>query len=581
MKTSEKKSAVAKIILIGALLCLLVFPMAADATEVKIKSAEISDPVPGSTLGSSSETFTWNDVGATQYWLWIGTSAGGYDVYSDDQGINTSAVVSDLPANRETLYVRLFSNADGDWVYNDYKYVACDMTAELESPAPGSALGSTAETFTWNDSGASAYWLWIGTSAGDYDVHSGNHGTDTSVVISDLPGNGETLYVRLWAYVDGVWIYNTDQIYTACDMTAKIKSPAPGSALGSTTETFTWNDSSASAYWLWIGTTAGDYDVYSANLGTDTSVVISDLPGNGKTLYARLWTYVDGVWIYSTDQTYTACDMTAKLQTPLPGSALGSISENFTWNDSGASGYWLWIGTSEGDYDVYSANQGTGTSTVISDLPVNLETLYVRLWSKVNGVWIYNDYTYTAHSVTLGEMVNPSPGSVLGSISEAFTWTDAGADQYWLWVGTAPGSNDVYSDGQKTNNPIQIDDLPGNGETLYFRLHSYVDGKWFYNDHIYTACSITKTEMLSPVPMSVLTSTTETFTWNNTGAQYWLWIGTTLGNNDVYSGTQGTNNSKLITGLPDSGETLYVRLLSNINGEWLYNDYTYTAAGGL
>ncbi|MCP4127134.1 MAG: hypothetical protein GY753_08745, partial [Gammaproteobacteria bacterium] len=258
-------------------------------------AAEISEPVPGSALGSTSATLTWNDTGADQYWLWIGTSEGDYDVYSGDQGTNTSVAVANLPANQETLYVRLMSKADGEWFYNDCTYTACDMTAEIQNPAPGSALGSATQTFSWNDSGAAGYWFWIGTSAGDYDVYSGNLGTGTSVTVSELPANGETLYVRLWSSVDGVWIYNTDYTYTACDVMAEILSPAPGSALGSATETFSWNDSGAAGYWFWIGTSAGDYDVYSGNLGTNTSVTVSELPANGETLYVRLWSSVDGV----------------------------------------------------------------------------------------------------------------------------------------------------------------------------------------------------------------------------------------------------------------------------------------------
>ncbi len=361
-------------------------------------AAEIYSPAPGLTLHSTSATLKWNNSDADQYWLWIGTSEGDYDVYSGDQGTNTSVTVSDLPANQSVLYVRLLSKIDGEWLHNDYTYTACNMTAGIQSPTPGSVLGSATETFTWNDSGAAGYWLWIGTSAGDYDVYSGNLGTDTSVTVSELPANGETLYVRLWSRVGGVWIYSTDYTYTACDLMAEIQSPAHGSALGSSAATFSWNSTGAVGYWLWIGMSQGSYDVYSGNLGTDTSVTVSELPANGETLYVRLWSQVDGIWVYNTDITYTACGMTAAVQSPTPGSTLGSVTETFTWNESGASGYWLWIGTSEGGYDVYSSGDlGTGTSAVVSGLPDSGETLYVRLWSKVDGVWIYNtDCIYTA-----------------------------------------------------------------------------------------------------------------------------------------------------------------------------------------
>ncbi|MCP4113326.1 MAG: hypothetical protein GY749_48645, partial [Desulfobacteraceae bacterium] len=317
-------------------------------------AAAIQSPTPGSALTSTTATFTWGNSGASQYWLWIGTSAGDHDVYSGDQGTNTSVVVTDLPTNQGTLYVRLFSVIDGEWLYNDYTYTASNMTAEIQSPTSGSTLDSTTQTFTWNNSGASQYWLWIGTSAGKHDLYSDDQGTNTSATVSGLPANGITLYVRLWSVADGDWFYN-DYTYTACVSISDIQSPTPGSTLNSTSATFTWNNSGASQYWLWVGTSAESHDIYSGDQGTSTSKTVSDLPGNGETLYVRLWSVTDGEWLYN-DCTYTASSIIAHIQSPTPGSALSSTSESFTWNNSGASSYWLWVGTSAGGHDIYSGD---------------------------------------------------------------------------------------------------------------------------------------------------------------------------------------------------------------------------------
>ncbi|MCP4110075.1 MAG: hypothetical protein GY749_31895 [Desulfobacteraceae bacterium] len=271
----------------------------------------------------------------------------------------------------------------------------------------------------------------------------------------------------------------------------------------------------------------------------------------------------------------------AEISNPVPGSALFSTTATFTWNDSGADKYWLWVGTTgTGSKDLYSDNQGTDTSRTVYSLPNSGETLYVRLHSLVNGEWGYNDYTYTAYTAAKAEMQTPAPGSVLTSASETFVWSDAGAGEYWLWVGTSPESNDVYSDSQGTNTSRMVAGLPGGGETLYVRLLSLVNGEWLYNDYTYTAYSIALAEMQSPVPGSSLSSTTETFIWSDAGAdQYWLWIGTSPGGKDVYSDGQGTNTSRTVANLPSAGSSVYVRLYSLVNGDWLYNDYTYTAVG--
>ncbi|MCP4106397.1 MAG: hypothetical protein GY749_12835 [Desulfobacteraceae bacterium] len=91
--------------------------------EVWPSIAEISDPVPGTELSTTTVTFTWDNSGADKYWLWVGISPGGKDVYSDGQGTNTSRTVGNLPS-AGSVYVRLFSLAGGDWFYNDYTYTA-------------------------------------------------------------------------------------------------------------------------------------------------------------------------------------------------------------------------------------------------------------------------------------------------------------------------------------------------------------------------------------------------------------------------------------------------------------------------
>ena len=80
-------------------------------------------------------------------------------------------------------------------------------------------------------------------------------------------------------------------------------------------------------YWLRVGTTgAGSFDVYSNTQGTNTSKTVSGLPTGGETLYVRLFSMVNGGWLYN-DYTYTACDFasqTATIQTSSPGTAFDS-----------------------------------------------------------------------------------------------------------------------------------------------------------------------------------------------------------------------------------------------------------------
>ncbi|MGB6159062.1 MAG: choice-of-anchor D domain-containing protein, partial [Acidobacteriaceae bacterium] len=91
--------------------------------------------------------------------------------------------------------------------------------------------------------------------------------------------------------------------------------------------------------------------------------------------------------------------------------------------------------------------------------------------------------------------------------------------------------------------------------------------------------------MISPAPDSVLSGSSVTFTWSaGSGvAEYQLWIGSTgAGSQDLDVFTEGAASGNTVsataTGLPTSGATLYVRLLSEISGNWQSTDYTYTEA---
>src|ERR1017187_5298131 len=264
------------------------------------------------------------------------------------------------------------------------------------TPSSATTLGSSTVTFQWTAGTASQYGLWIGsTGAGSANLVA-TGGTSTSYTATGLPTDGRTLYVRLWSLVNGTWQFN-DYTYTACTGSpATMSSPANGTTLGSSTVTFQWTAGTASQYGLWIGSTG----VGSANLaatgGTSTSYTATGLPTDGRTLYVRLWSLVNGIWQFN-DYTYTACTGSpATMTSPANGTTLGSSTVTFQWTPGTASQYGLWIGSTGAGSANLVATGGTSTSYTATGLPTDGRTLYVRLWSLVNGIWQFNDYTYTA-----------------------------------------------------------------------------------------------------------------------------------------------------------------------------------------
>ena len=131
----------------------------------------------------------------------------------------------------------------------------------------------------------------------------------TTTTVSGLPTNSSTVYVTLYTLISGSW-YGNAYTYTAwngANGLAAMQTPQPGTTLSGTTVTFTWSsDSSATAYWVDIGSSAGGNNIYSSgNLGTATTTTVSTLPANGTTIYVSLYSYVGGQWV-NNPVTYTS-----------------------------------------------------------------------------------------------------------------------------------------------------------------------------------------------------------------------------------------------------------------------------------
>jgi hypothetical protein len=557
--------------------------------------AEMTAPAPGSTLTASTVMFQWNGgSGVSRYWLEIGTTVGAYNLYGQDAGTNLSATVSGLPTNGSTLYVRLWSLIDGAWVYNDYTNqaaTAASAKAQMTAPAPGSTLSASTVTFQWNGgTGVSRYWLDIGTTAGATNLHTQDRGTSLSATIAGLPTNGSVIYVRLWSLINAAWVYNdyTYQATTTANAKAQMTAPAPGSTLTASTVTFQWNGGTGvSDYWLDVGTSAASSNLLSQDRGTNLNATVMGLPTNGVTLYVRLWSLINGAWVFN-DYTYQAATVAsakAQMTAPAPGSTLTASTVTFQWTGgTGVTDYWLDIGTLVAGSNVFSQDRGTNLSATVTGLPTNGSALYARLWSLINGAWVYNDYTY--HAVTAAtakaQMTSPAPASTLTASTVVFQWSGgSGVTQYWLDIGSAQGTSNISSQNRGTSLSATVTGLPTDGSIVFARLWSMINGAWDYNDYGFwaTSAGTARAEMVTPAPGSTLTASTVTFQWNGgTGvSRYWLEVGASPGVYNLYSQAQGASLSATVSGLPTNGGTVYVRLWSLINNSWLSNEYTYHA----
>ena len=156
---------------------------------------------------------------------------------------------------------------------------------------------------------------------------------------------------------------------------ASISSPTPGTVLPGTSVTFKWSGGSGIAdYRLYVGTAYGTWNIYSADVKTNTSAPVTGFPSDGKPVYVTLvsvprygrsmshtYTYTDPGTVASKISVSIA-PTTVSLATggsqSLTATVSGATNTGVTWNATG--------GTISGTGNTvsYTAPTTAGTYTV-------------------------------------------------------------------------------------------------------------------------------------------------------------------------------------------------------------------------
>ncbi|MDR4506213.1 MAG: hypothetical protein MRK01_15685 [Candidatus Scalindua sp.] len=309
------------------------------------------------------------------------------------------------------------------------------------------------------------------------------------------------------------------------------------------------------------------------------------------------------------------------MTSPTKGSQITTSTSTFEWSaDSGVSQYWLSIGTSIAALDntpygdVYSRNQGISTSATVPTIPLNGNTLYVRLWYKDGDKWEHVDYTYQTEGCTDPYEPNETSTQAYGFLTSGNKYNaricnSIDIDWFKIEVGSA-GTITLNMKPPQTSclnynlelydaNGVKLDSSTLDGcqtETITYDatasgtyliktfgvngVHDTTDtyelsGTW-------PEVVLNPPVIMNPAPDLTLTTGTVTFEWDpgTNVTQYWLAVGTSFESldrtpyGDVYSQNQYLNTSATVSGIPLNGKNLYVRLWFK-SGTWKYVDYTY------
>ncbi len=255
-----------------------------------------------------------------------------------------------------------------------------------------------------------------------------------------------------------------------------------------------------------------------------------------------------------------------------PGAAI-------SWNAvSDAQAYYVYVGTAVGQSNVY--NSGSISTTITSITPTGLQTntlYYLRLWTEINGSWgsHYVDTTFTTGYGT-AHLSNPLNGATNTDPFAPLTWNSAPtATSYTLNVGSSPGAADVFNSGPVTATSITVPGLQINTKyyaTLYTQFSS---GTQSSASTFTTGTGLA--HLITPANGATNVVPGSTFTWNSvSNAQaYYLYIGTSVGSQNVYGSNAITATSVTPSNL--ALNTLYdARMWTEKSNIWSYVDSTFT-----
>ena len=439
--------------------------------------------------------------------------------------------------------------------------------AVMTSPANGSTFSSGSVTFNWSSgSGASSYWLYLGSSPGAADLYNQDQGTSLSRTVSGLPADGRNVYATLWSFVSslGGWVAN-QYSYKACDCggvtvsKAVMTSPANGATFNSGTVTFNWSSGTgASGYWLYLGNSPGANDLLDQNQGTSLTRTVSGLPTDGRPIYATLWSYVNslGGWVFN-QYSYKAFSSVCTFSISPTGQNFGSGGGAGTLTVIAGTGC-AWSAVSNSSFiTVTSGSNNSGSGTVSYSVGSNSG-------ASRTGTLTIAGKTFTVTqdpAVTSGlksQMISPANGATLNSSTVSFSWTAGTATSYWLYLGSTPGAADLYNQDQGTSLSRTVSGLPTDGRTIYATLWSYVAslGGWVTNQYSYKAGTTGSSMVtLTATPANVGPGSSVTVSWNSSTSRAANdWIGLYLqGAPDTafiafqYVGSTGTSGSRTFT----------------------------------
>jgi uncharacterized protein YkwD len=144
-----------------------------------------------------------------------------------------------------------------------------------------------------------------------------------------------------------------------------------------------------------ISTAQSAFSLWRSSSGHNKNMLLADYKQIGIARYYAPNSRYTWYWVteFSVTDDGTGALPGLGIVSPTPSTALTGSTATFEWTGTGDE-FWVTVGTTPGGYDVYSSSLGLAHKVTINNLPTYSPTIYVRLWTRVAGIWHFTDYSY-------------------------------------------------------------------------------------------------------------------------------------------------------------------------------------------
>jgi hypothetical protein len=255
----------------------------------------------------------------------------------------------------------------------------------------------------------------------------------------------------------------------------------------------------------------------------------------------------------------------------VPGDNAQGVSRNakLEWSAvEGADAYQVVLGSSAGASDLLDSGTIAATSFQAERLPPQ-QQIFVRIGALVGGSWSYGQTSFVTQNTSVLMGVPPTSDSI--DVSQPLRWEPiAGAQAYYLYVGSTPGTKDLVDSGETGASSYPIVNLHG-GSRVYARLHTRVADQWLFEDYVFDVPAVAR--LLQPQSSTAEVDTEGLLAkWSTVDdAVYRVTIGTQDGLADLWDSGEIEGTGVPLPSLR-TGFTWHVRVGTLFQGEWRYSD---------